>query len=225
MHEGHRQRLKKKFLSGGITSLEDHEVLELLLFYTIPKKDTNPLAHRLIEHFGGNIKAVFGAKTEELVKIDGIGEHTASLIKLVPQIASFYMALDSRDKAAINNSQEAGMYVCSKIGLSDIELFAVMCLDAQRNIQAFEILERGTVSQANIHPRKIVECALRYNAASVILAHNHPSGGTAVSEDDRIMTKNICPVLEGMGIEVIDHIIATSGHTYISMSDHGLMPN
>ena len=117
------------------------------------------------------------------------------------------------------------MYVCSKIGLSDIELFAVMCLDAQRNIQAFEILERGTVSQANIHPRKIVECALRYNAASVILAHNHPSGGTAVSEDDRIMTKNICPVLEGMGIEVIDHIIATSGHTYISMSDHGLMPN
>ena len=115
--------------------------------------------------------------------------------------------------------------MCGKIGSFSKEVFAIVCLDAQRSVIAFEILERGTVTQANIHPRKVVECALRYNSSAVILAHNHPSGNSVVSENDRILTKQLCPLLEGIGIDVIDHIFTTSAYSYTSMSDHGLMPN
>ena len=90
---------------------------------------------------------------------------------------------------------------------------------------AFEILEEGTVSQANVHPRKIVECVIKHNASSVILAHNHPSGGAYASEDDRLLTRKLCDILEGMDVHVIDHIIAVSPEKFVSMADSGLMPN
>lgn len=224
MHTGHRQRLKNRFLSEGLTSFEEHEVLELLLFYAIPQGDTNPLAHKLLDHFS-SLSSVFGASVEELCKVSGVGEHTATLIKLIPSISQFYASLSVKDVKYISHAEEAGRYVCANIGYLKNEVFAVICLDAQNKVLAFEVLEYGTVSQSNVHPRKVVECAFRHNASSVILAHNHPSGGSYASENDRLLTAKLCDLLEGMDIHVVDHIIAASPTQFVSMSNSGLMPN
>lgn len=224
MHTGHRQRLKNRFLSEGLGSFEDHEVLELLLYYAIPQGDTNPLAHRLLEKFS-TLNSVFNASLQELCEVDGVREHTATLIKLIPHISQFYTSLLVREKKTLQNSQEAGLFVCAMIGCLKNEVFGVICLDAQRRVLAFELLEQGTVSRANVHPRKVIECALRHNAESVILAHNHPAGTAYASEEDRHLTNVLCPLLEGIGIRVIDHIIAASPEIFVSMANSGLMPN
>lgn len=225
MHEGHRQRLKRRFLQEGLDSFEDHEVFELLLYYAIPQGDTNPLAHRILDEFDKLPKAVFDASLEDLLKIDGVGEHTAVLIKLIPQLSNFFTSLSTREMTVLNTSFDAGKYVCSKIGCLKNEVFAIICLDAQRRVLKFEKIENGTASQANVSPRKVVECAIKYNSSGVILCHNHPSGGNVASESDRILTNKLCSLLEGMEIHVIDHMIAISSEKYISMSDSGIMPN
>ncbi len=224
MHEGHRQRLKQRFLDEGLTSFQDHEVLELLLFYAIPQGDTNPIAHRLLEKFS-TISGVFGASVEELCTVKGIKEHSAVFLKTIPAFSQFYQSLAVREKKAILNSFDAGQYVCGMIGSLTNEVFAIICLDAQRRVISFEILEQGTVSRSDVSPRKVVECAIRHNASQVILAHNHPAGTLCASENDRILTQQLCNLLEGMDIMVVDHIIATHGDKYLSMADSSLMPN
>ena len=224
MHEGHRQRLKKRFLQEGLDSFEDHEIFELLLYYAIPQGDTNPIAHRLLNEFHSP-KAVFDATLEDLLKVPGIGEHSAVLIKLIPHLSNFFTSLSTREMTTLCTSFEAGKYVCSKIGCLKNEVFAIICLDAQKRVIKFEKIENGTAAQANVSPRKVAECALKYNASAVILCHNHPSGGNIASESDRILTGRLCSLLEGMEIHVIDHIIAVSSEKYISMSDSGIMPN
>lgn len=224
LHKKHRERVKNRFLKEGLAAFEDHEVLELLLFYAIPQGDLNPLAHRLLEIFK-TPGAVFNASVEELCKTGGIGKHSAILLKLIPQLAQYYQSLSSREMKYIHTSQDAGEYVCGMIGCKKHEVFAIICLDSQRKILAFEVLEEGTVSQANVHPRKVIACALKHDSSAVILAHNHPSGGAYASEDDRLLTMRLCTILEEMGIEVTDHIIAASTEKFVSMADSGLMPN
>jgi len=224
LHKKHRSRVKERFLKEGLSSFADHEVLELLLFYAIPQGDVNPVAHKLIDEFKSP-SAVFNASVEELCKVDGIGEHTAVLIKMIPELSKFYNALPTREKKFIATTFDAGEYVCQKIGAEKKEVFAVICLDSQRKVLAFEILEEGTVSQATVHPRKVVNLIIKHNASAVILAHNHPSAGAYASEDDRIITNRLCTILEGMDVHVIDHIIAASSEKFVSMADSGLMPN
>lgn len=222
MHEGHRLRLKQRFLSEGLNSFEDHEVLELILYYTIPQGDTNPLAHRLIERFH-TLSGVFNADEKDLLEVEGIGSHSATLIKLIPQLSQLYASLAMRSRSKILSTSDAGEYVCSRIGMLSNEVFALVCLDAQRQILAFEIIDEGTVSQANVHPRKVLECALRHNCSAVILAHNHPSGSLIASENDRLFTKKLCSVFDAVGIEVADHIIAANSAQYTSMRDEGII--
>lgn len=224
LHKKHRERVKSKFLKEGLSAFTDYEVLELLLYYAIPQGDVNPLAHMLLDKFL-TPSAVFDAPVEELCQIKGIKEHTAILIKMIPQLAQYYTSLSAREKKHIATSQDAGRYVCSMIGCEKREVFAVICLDVQRKVLAFEILDEGTVSQANVHPRKVIACALKHNASAVILAHNHPSAGAYASENDRMLTAQLCNVLEGIDVEVIDHIIAASTEKFVSMADSGLMPN
>ncbi len=224
MHEGHRQRLKKRFLDEGLASFQDHEVLELLLFYAIPQGDTNPIAHRLIEKFS-SVKGVFDAPLEELCTVKGVGNHVAVFLKTLPAFSQFYQSLAVRDKKMLMTSFDAGQFVTGMIGSLTKEVFALTCLDAQRRVIAFEIVEEGTVSQSNVSPRKVVECAVRHNASQIILAHNHPSGTLCASESDRILTSRLCNILEEMDIAVIDHIIAVPDGKYLSMADSSLMPN
>ena len=224
LHKNHRARVKERFLKEGLFSFADHEVLELLLFYAIPQGDLNPLAHKLIDRFK-TPSAVFNATFEELCNVEGIGEHTAILINMIPELSRYHNSLSLRDKKLLSTSYDAGEYVCKMIGAEKKEVFSIICLNSKREILAFEILEEGTVSQANVHPRKVIECVIRHNASAVILAHNHPSAGAYASEDDRIITKKLCDILEGMDVHVIDHIIAVSPEKFVSMADSGLMPN
>ena len=224
IHEGHRQRLKNRFLNEGLDNFEEIHVLELLLFYCIPQKDTNPIAHNLLEKFS-TISGVFGASIEELCTVKGIKEHSAVFLKTIPAFSQFYSSLAVREKKTIATSFDAGQYVCGMIGGLTKEVFAILCLDAQRKVIAFEILEEGTVSRSDVSPRKVVECAIRHNASQVIHAHKHPSGTLCASENDRILTGRLCDLLEGMDIMVVDHIIATHGDKYLSMADSSLMPN
>ena len=195
-----------------------------LLYYAKPQGDTNPLAHRLLKEFGSP-RAGFDASIEDLMKVEGVGTHTAVLLKLIPQLSGFFNGLISREMTTLSTSYDAGRFVCSKIGHLKNEVFAIICLDAQRRVIKFEQIESGTASQANVNPRKVVECALKYNSSAVILCHNHPSGGNIASENDRFLTNKLCAILEEMDIPVIDHIIAASSEKYTSMSDNGLMPN
>lgn len=224
LHKKHRDRVKDKFLKEGFAAFTDYEVLELVLYYSIPQGDVNPIAHMLIDKFK-TPSAVFDASVEQLCEVKGIKKHTATLIKMIPALAGYYTSLSSREKKFIQTSQDAGQFVCSMIGCEKREVFAIICLDTQRRILAFEIVDEGTVSQANVHPRKVVACALKHNASAVILAHNHPSSGAYASENDRLLTAQLCNILEGMDIEVIDHIISVSTEKFVSMADSGLMPN
>ena len=224
MHKKHRQRLKNRFLEEGLGSFNDHEVLELLLFYAIPRKNTNDLSHRLIKRFS-SLSAVFDATVDELCSVEGIGEHAATFIKMIPHFSQYFRELSAKNTYTLENSFSAGQYVCRMIGNLPNEVFSVICLDAKRRILHFEILESGTVSRSSVHPRKVVECAIRHNASSVILAHNHPAGTLTASENDRRLTDTLCELLEGMDIEVIDHIIAAPDDKFLSMSNSSLMPN
>lgn len=223
MYNGHRARVKKRFSESGINSFQDYEVLELLLFYSIPQGDVKPLAKELLDRFH-TLRAVFDADDEALRQIKGVGEHTATLLRLVPQLSQLYLSLGSRNTRTIKTVDEAGRYVCDMIGARATEEFCVLCLDASYRLLAFECVEKGTVAQANVYPRKVVECAVRNKSVNVILAHNHPTGIMQASESDRQVTQKIYDILENIGIGLLDHIIAAGGNEFYSMGRNGILP-
>lgn len=223
MHEGHRKRLKNRCARQGFDSLEEHEALELLLYYSIPRKDTNETAHRLLARFG-SFAAVLDADAEELKKVESVGEHTAAFLKLLPAAGNYYAKSRYREKPYLRNATEAGKYMAAMIGERTNEVFAAACLDAQRRVIEFCVIEQGTVSETSVSPRKVAETLIRYNTVSVIFAHNHPSGTLHPSEEDLSLTRKLCDMLESMGINVIDHIIVGQ-QQFTSMSERGLMPN
>lgn len=219
IHEGHRERLKQRFNREGLHGFEDHAVLELLLFYALARVDTNPLAHRLLNKFG-SLAAVFDAPHDELVRIEGVGDSTATLIRIIPQVCRRYMISGSDMGSIINSSEEAGkLLVPLFIGEKD-EVVYIMCLDGKLKLLKCSLVSRGSVNSVNLSIRKIVGEALACNATSVILAHNHPSGIAVASYDDQLVTRNIRQGLEAVGIELRDHIIVAD-YDFVSLADSG----
>ncbi|TYQ18252.1 UNVERIFIED_CONTAM: DNA repair protein RadC [Acetivibrio alkalicellulosi] len=221
MHEGHRMRLKNRFLKEGLDGFESHQILELLLFFSIPRRDTNEIAHRLIEKFG-SLSGVFEADPKELAKIQGIGETSAFLLSLIPQLSRRYASDRWRDKPELNSSIKAGEYAVSLFTGRKYEVFYVICLDAQNRVNYAQIVNEGTINEAAVYPRNIVETALLHKANSVILAHNHPGGSLNPSRGDMEATKAIKRALEAISIKVVDHIIVC-GEKYVSFAERGLL--
>ena len=219
MHEGHRNRLKMRVLKEGLDSFESHQVLELLLFYSIPRKDTNELAHELIKKFG-SLSGVFEADPKELSKISGVGESTAFLLSLIPHLARRYSKDKWGDKPEISSSTKAGQFTVSLFAGRTYEAFFVICLDAQNRVIYSDLVHEGTINEAPVYPRVLVETALRHKANSVILAHNHPGGSLNPSRADIEATNNIRNALEAISIKVIDHIIVC-GEKYYSFAENG----
>lgn len=219
MHEGHRNRLRMRVLKEGLDSFEPHQVLELLLFYSIPRKDTNELAHKLLEEFG-SLPGVFEADPKDLCKVSGIGENTAFLLSLVPQLARRYSKDKWGDKPEISSSTKAGQYAVSLFAGRTYEAFFIICLDAQNRVNFSDLVHEGTINEAPVYPRILVEIALRHKANSVILAHNHPGGSLNPSRADIEATNNIRNALEAISIKVIDHIIVC-GEKYYSFAENG----
>jgi len=221
MHEGHRERLKDRFLSEGIDSFNQHQVLEMLLFFTIPRKDTNPLAHELMERYG-SLSGVLEADPSDLAKVPGIGRNTAMLLSFIPSLCRRYMNDKWRDKPQLSSSAKAGAYAESLFHGRQYEAFYVICLDAQNRVNYAALVHEGTIDSAAVYPRLIVETALRHQASSIILAHNHPGGSLQPSAADLDATKKIISACDAISIRVMDHIIV-AGANHFSFADRGLI--
>jgi len=196
LHAGHRQRVKERLEKEGLDSFSDHNILELLLFYSIQRKDTNETAHLLLEKFG-TFDGVFDAEIDELTEVKGITQHSASLIKLVGEAWRRYtLSKNNYESTSLDSIEKAGEYVCTRLMGSNREKFLVVCLNNRLNILGSEVLFDGTVNRAMVDIRKISEYALRKKASSIIIAHNHPSGVPEPSDDDINLTAKIADALK-----------------------------
>ncbi len=213
MHEEHRQRLRAQYIADGIENMSSHNVLELLLFYAIPRKDTNPIAHELMDAFG-SLNAVFEAPIEELMKINGIGEYAASLIKLIPQISARFIAEKSSDKIAFSDTERFHKYVMSKFFNQPNELMMLFSLDNAGRLLNATNISLGTKREVSYDNRTILEVAFRNNASNVVIAHNHPSGFAAPSKRDLVFTQEMIQLFRNVGIKMLDHIVVAKSECF-----------
>ena len=221
VHDGHRARLRETFLEHGLQSMNDINALELLLFYALPRRDTNETAHLLLERFG-SLHGVFSAPFEDLREVDGIGDYAAALITLVPEIMKKSSLSRSREIRQIRSSAEAGEFLLPYFMNEQDEVVYMLCLDTKRAVICCAEMGRGVVNTVDANIRRMVEKALKVKASSVILAHNHPDGIAIPSREDDIFTKALYNALETVGIRLEDHIIVAD-EDYISLADSGMM--
>lgn len=215
-HDGHRDRLKQRFLTEGIDGFEPHNILELILFYGIPYRDTNDTAHDLMSTFG-SLEGVFNADLDDLMKIKGVGKNTASLIKLIPQLSKYYLQLKISDKQRFNSFDELIEFLRTKYLFADREIFSAVCLDGNGKLLSFDQIAEGSPTHIDLNLAKVVELVLKKNAACVIIAHNHPAGTLEPSVADLNATSQISDAFKIIGVPLIDHIILTQTD-YFSMA-------
>ncbi|MCX7635393.1 MAG: DNA repair protein RadC [Syntrophales bacterium] len=220
-YHGHRQRLKERYLEAGLDALGDHEKVELLLSFCLPRKDVKPLAKDLLRRFT-SLKGIMDAPAEELVGVPGVGVHTAVLIKLVKDLSAAYLLEKARERIQISSSDELMAFCKTKLGGLKDERFYVCYLDVRNRLIAMELIQEGTVNQAVVYPRKILEGALKHKASAMILIHNHPSGHVQPSDADIRLTRIIQDAARIMDIPVHDHVIVGENHTF-SLRQEGLM--
>jgi DNA repair protein RadC len=221
LHEGHRKRVKDRYLSDGLDSFTDHQVLEFLLFYCIPMKDTNELAHKMLREFG-TLAGLFEAHPKDICKRCGVSENVAIMVSLIPSLSRRYFTSRWGERPVLSSSSRAGEYVISLFAGRTYEAFYVICLNSQNKVLHAELVHEGTINEAPVYPRIIVEAALRHRASSVILAHNHPGGGLQPSQSDIHVTQKVKAALEAISITLNDHIIA-AGDRYVSFAEKGLL--
>ena len=221
VHDGHREKMKKRFLEGGLDHFADHEALELLLFYAIPRRDTNELAHRLIDHYG-SLDAVLSAPVEDLLRTDGIGEHAAVLLKLVPRVVQKSRLSAANREMVLSDVDRMGEYLLERFRGEKNEVIYQLCLDRKGKLLSCRRLNEGGVDSSELNIRRLVENALLASASLVVLAHNHPSGIALPSQEDYVTTDRVAAALEVVGIQLLDHIIVADDD-YVSMADSGVL--
>ena len=221
VHDGHRKRLKTQFLIHG-EDFHDHQLLELLLCYAIPQGDVNGLAHALLDQFS-SLAGVFDALPPSLTRVDGVGEHTAVLLKLIPKLAGRYSTIRSSPGDILASSRAARDYLLPYFQTGPRnEMVYLVCMDAKYKVLGCHKLGEGTVNAADITPRRVVELALAHNASAVLLAHNHVSGLALPSNADLLTTETLARVLREVGVELADHLIFTEDDM-VSLKDSGLL--
>lgn len=204
-HKDHRQRMKRQFLRGGIDQFEPHQVLELLLFYAIPQRDTNPLAHRLLDHFG-DLPSVLDADYEELCRIDGISEHSATMLVLCGQLLSRYYK-EKKDKRIFSGIREIAEYMQNEFVNEKREKVMLLALNNRLQLINFTVVHTGTLTSSEANTRELVQAALRSRATAVVIAHNHPAGFCAPSVEDVATTRALISAFQMMDITLLDHVI------------------
>ena len=220
VHSGHRQRLKERFLREGLDQFEEHQVLELLLFYCIPRKDTNPIAHALISRFG-SLTGVLDAPVEELQKVPEIGENAALFLSLLSPVCRYYMVNHAQQNKILPRMQDCWDYMIPLFHGRRNEIVYLLCLDAKCKMICCRELGEGSVNSASVPIRKIVECALTANASTVVLAHNHPSGLAIPSQEDIQATYRVASALEAVDIILEDHIVVADDD-FVSLRESGI---
>ena len=217
MHQGHRERMRKKFLLNGFDNFEDHEILEFILFYAIPRKDTNEIAHLLIEKFG-SIDTILDAPINLLKEVSGIGESAAIFIKMISSLARTYVERKNSAKNDYKNNEDLNERIALKfIGRTE-ETVIVMLLDAKGKIIYEGVISKGSVNSVDIYLRKIIELITLYNASSILIAHNHPSGIAVPSKEDILTTNKLANIFKSMNVNFLDHIIVAD-HDFVSLRE------
>lgn len=220
-HLGHRDRLRARFLKAGAENLPDYEVLELLLFGVIPRKDTKPIAKALLARFG-SFHAVMAASPEELMAVDGIKDAAAAMLKAVQ--ASIQLALQTKVRAAdaISSWDDLVAYCTLRMAHEPNEQFRLIYLDRKNRVIADEARQRGTVDHTPVYPREVVKRALELNASALIMVHNHPSGDPTPSRADIEMTRKVKDAAAAVSITLHDHVIISRGG-HLSFRSKGLI--
>ena len=225
---GHRERVRKKFLENGFNGLEDYEILELLLFYVIPRKDTKAIAKELITKFK-TLANVLKADNKELKTINGLGNVAITFLKMMgalpekiyeDKLKNEKIIKDDTNK--ITNKEILLNFLRNKIGYENVEKFYVIYLSSSNEVLAFEESSSGTLDRSSIYPREIYKRVIMENAKSIIIAHNHPSGNTCPSKCDIDITNEIAKGLKNFGALLLEHIIITRD-SYFSFLEEGLI--
>lgn len=221
LHDGHRERMRERFKQTGFNGMQEHEMLEMLLYYSVPRMNTNEFAHELIARFG-TLANVFEADYDELQKVKGIGENSAFLIKMMLPLFNAYSKSPDRKKTIkFNGSNAVGEYLVKYYSCITNELVVVLCVDPAGKLLTVEKISEGDAASCYVNLRKIVETVVRNpQTANVIIAHNHPKGMPLPSREDINATSEIIKMLQNMNIRLADHIIVADG-TFTSMSSSG----
>ena len=221
IHDGHREKMRQRFLKGGLEPFADHEALELLLYYAIPRRDTNPIAHALMERYG-SLSAVLTAPVEDLKKVEGVGESAAILLKLAPLLYRKAKLSDAEQETVLSSVERVGAYLLERFAGEKNEMVYQLCLDRKGKLLACKRLGEGGVASADLDIRRLVENALLSSASAVILSHNHPSGIALPSREDYATTQQAQDALRTIGVELLDHIIVAEDD-YVSLADSGIL--
>lgn len=220
-HLGHRERMRQRFRQNGLKGFAPHEVVELLLFFAIPQRDVNPLAHRLIKHFG-SLHGVLDASVEELIQVKGMGEYAATLLSLVSQTARELAISRTSQKKRIATRLDAEEHCLQLLDGLQQEHFYMVCLNGQMELLGDVLISTGTLSEVTAYPRLVAEAALRYNAHTVVLCHNHPGGSMVPSQQDVELTARLAQLLSGIEVRLADHVIVAGGQC-LSMAHYNLL--
>ena len=227
-NQGHRERIKEKFLKNGIDGFAEYEILELLLTYCIPRKDTKPIAKELLNKFK-SLDNVFKADFDKLSVIDGLGNNSIAFLKLIGDLPSIIYKDELKNKKLIDketlkisNKDVLLKYLRNKIGYEEIEKFYVLYLSSSNEVIEFEENSVGTLDRSSVYPREIYKKIINLNAKSIILAHNHPSDNITPSKCDIELTNEIAKGLKNFGALLIEHIIITK-NSYFSFLEEGLI--
>lgn len=213
IHSGHRARMRERFVSQGLEGFAEHEVLELVLFYAIPQRDVNPLAHKLLEHFG-SLHRVMEAEQEELMQVEGIGEYAAALIRLFGQMGARIRQSRKTARTKLKNQKEAREYCLHLLEGKRKEHFYLVCMNGEMEVVADALVASGSLDEVAAYPRLVAELALRHDAHTVVLCHNHPDGRAFPSQDDLDTTVSLNDMLQRIGVVLADHIIVAGEEAF-----------
>ncbi|MDD4923882.1 MAG: DNA repair protein RadC [Dehalococcoidales bacterium] len=218
--EGHRKRLRERFIESGLTGFADYEIIELLLTLGSPRRDCKQQAKEAIKKFK-TLRGVLEAVPDELQQISGIGPHNSFGISLVQEVAREYLKERIIEKQALSSSQEVFDYLYHSMRGLKKEIFKVIYLNSQNHVIEIEDLFQGTVDSSVVHIREVIESAIKHKAVSMIFVHNHPSGNPAPSQSDKDLTRGLIMAAEAVGLKVLDHIVI-GDNKYYSFSGEGL---
>ncbi len=215
-HDGHRERLRNQYAERGADGFLDHQLLELLLTYCIPRKDTNLLAHALLERFG-SLENVFRADLAQLESVEGIGSSTALFLHMqwdVMRVVQRRRLEDKQGRIRLNTPLASARFAAGVLGNEPYENVCVACLNKSLVLQRTKVIQSGSLVEAPVYPRLAAETALLYRAHSVILVHNHPSGNVAPSQEDCNATLTVRAALQSIEVSLLDHLIVGGQDVY-----------
>lgn len=212
-HAGHRERLRERYLKNGLDAFAEHEVLELLLTYAIPRIDTKPIAYALLERFG-SLHRVLQASTQELMQTPQIGKGAAVFLNMMLPVFRAYRRSVEADEPVMTNQEQCCRYCEGLLEGERFEKFYVICLDGQMRCINTVLISSGDIAEVRVYARHVLSALSQCNAMGAVITHNHPSGTAEPSAEDILLTNSIAALLDGVGIKLYDHLIVSPCETF-----------